>query len=45
MNIFSCSETIPENKDISWFFGLSYERPYMVLDLNSIMICMFFACV
>ena len=25
--------------------GLSYERPYLVLDLNSIMICMFFACV
>ena len=26
-------------------FGLSYERPYLVLDLNSIMICMVFACV
>ena len=25
--------------------GLSYERPYLVLDPNSIMICMFFACV
>ena len=25
--------------------GLSYERPYLVLDLNLIMICMFFACV
>ena len=25
--------------------GLSYERPYLVLDLNSIMICMFSACV
>ena len=25
--------------------GFSYERPYLVLDLNSIMICMFFACV
>ena len=27
---------------LDWLIGLSYERPYLVLDLNSIMICMFF---